>query len=212
MLIQVQDVSDSQSEAFKDIKVGDHRIEGMVVGVFEVEVYRYQMIKIVFRQKFGRAQHYKCGNATCTCKQQFSSVKCTSWRPQTSFSLMSSFLTELKILFVQRSQIIAHRSCHVHSCKLDNENKCRKCPTKLEEGASLPDFRGKLYLASGDGVFTVKFWASNFERRYTELSDGNEIGDKIGAEFNGKRVQVDLNGELDEEEEISPIRIITTSG
>ena len=49
LLIQVLDVSESQSEAFKDIKVGDHRIEGNVVGVFEVEVYRYQMMKIVLK-------------------------------------------------------------------------------------------------------------------------------------------------------------------
>lgn len=82
----------------------------------------------------------------------------------------------------------------------------------MEEDASLPDFRGKLYLASGDSVFTVKFWASNFERRYAELADSNEIGDKIGSEFKDKLVQVDLNGDLDEEEEISPIRITTTSG
>ena len=58
----------------------------------------------------------------------------------------------------------------------------------------------------------VKFWASNFERRYAELSDGNEIGEKLGSEFKDKLVQVDLDGELDEEEEISPIRITITSG
>ena len=32
---------------FKDIKLGDHRIEGTVVGVIEVDLYRYPITKMV---------------------------------------------------------------------------------------------------------------------------------------------------------------------
>ena len=66
-------------------------------------------------------------------------------------------------------------------------------------------------MESGEKIYTIKFWSSNFDGKHTDITDNKEIAEKIASDFKDRVAVVDLDGDLDEEEEQSPIRI-TTSG
>ena len=91
---------------------------------------------------------------------------------------------------------------------MDEENTCRKCPVKVEEAKLVKEYRGMFYLATEDSVHTVKFFSNHFGGKHTELTDGKEIAEKIGAEVKDKQVVVDADGELEEGSEMAAVRIV----
>ena len=84
---------------------------------------------------------------------------------------------------------------------------CRKCPTKVEESQSTKEYRGKFYLQANENVYKIKFFGNQVEMKRPDLSEGDDVGTMIEEEFKGKVVSVDVEGELEEGQELKAVRI-----